>query len=160
MKTIPVILIAGFLLTACNQASPDRDPVPAEGTILVANDIIYDVIIKPPVEDDLWEQEKLKGYNGTEMINDLFDGIYSGEIRVFDYLTGKSMSANDIKKIEAREGLERENIGKIQFTENWSYDPVTNSMEKKITSIVFGYESKTEDVMRTGYRAVFTIDFQ
>ncbi|MCD4770517.1 MAG: hypothetical protein K8R35_10180 [Bacteroidales bacterium] len=160
MKIIPFILIAGFLLSACNQASPDRDPVPAEGTILVADDIIYDVIIKPPVEEDLWEQEKLKGYNGIEMINDLFDGIYSGELKVFDYSTGKPLSANKIKKIEASEGFERENIGKIQFTEKWSYDPATNNMEKKITSIVFGYESKTEGVIRTGYRAAFIIDFQ
>lgn len=160
MKYTHFIFIAGLLLTACNQVNQDRDPVPATGSILVADDIIYDVIIKPPVEGDLWEGEKLKGYNGTEMINDLFNGIYSGEIKVFDYFTGKSMSPNKIKKIEAQEGFERENIGKIQFTEKWNYDPVTNSIEKKITSIVFGYEYRIEGVIRTGYKAAFIIEFQ
>lgn len=164
MKIVAFILIAASFLTACKQADQgkeqDKEPATITGSLLVADDIIYDVIIKPPVEDDLWEQEKLMGYNGAAMINDLFDGIYSGEIKAFDYITGKPMSASDIKKIEKREGFERENIGKIQFTEKWNYDPVTNNFEKKINSIIFGYESRTEGMQRTGYLAAFKIDFQ
>ncbi len=147
---------------ACNRASQETDtnPVLVDGTIMVADDIIYDVIIKPVTEDDLWEQEKLKGFNGTEMINDLFDGIYSGEIKAFEYDTDKPMSINDIKKVEATKGYKRENIGKIQFTEKWIYDTITNNFKKEINSIIFGYESRTEDIQRVGYKAAFKIYLQ
>ena len=152
--------MSGFLLASCNQAPPDNITTMDKGLILVADDIIYDVIIKPPVPEDTWELERLKGYDGTEMINDFFDDIYSGELVVFDFYTGKSISANDVKKIEAKDGFKRENIGKIQFTEKWSYDPVANTLEKKIVSIVFGYESIAEDIQRTGYVAAFKIYFK
>lgn len=135
-----------------------KSSVVSDSSILIAEKIIYDVIIIPQSEDDEWENERLMGYNGSQMVNDIFDAIYNQELKVFDYFTGSPLSSGEVKKMERSEGLNRDKIGKIQFTENWYFNRESLEIEKEIVSIVPGYESRSIDGI-ISYKAAFRLDY-
>ena len=159
---LSILLLAIAISTlSCKQEVREEnasEPMPSN-LIQVADNIIYDVIVAAE-SDDPWEVEKVAGFDGAEMVDKLFESIYNGELETRDYHTGKDLSVNDIRQIEKQEGFERNNIGKIQFTEDWYFDPVTLEIEKKVELIVFGYRTVSEDIERVGYMAAFEIIIQ
>jgi len=165
MYKIQLVALLFLLMAAC---TPKEKSEPTEinvetstdSLIIVAESIIYDVIIIPQSDNDEWEAEKLEGFSGSEMINSLFESIYNDKVEVFDYHSGEKMSISDVKKMENSEGFEREKIGKIQFTENWYYNPDNLKMEKEIVSIVPGYESRSSDGLIISYKAAFRLDMK
>ena len=152
------LLVLALTLFSCRQ-SDDISPVTDE-MILVAENIIYDVIIKTPDREDPWEVEKLEGYKGDRMISELFNAVYTEKIKAYDYHTGKGLSPDEVRKTELTPGFDRNNIGKIQFTENWYYNPATMEIDKEIVSIVLGYENREIDGTLIGYIAAFKIDLK
>jgi len=144
-------------LFSCRQA---EDAGLNDEKVLVAGNIIYDVIIKIPDRDDPWEVEKLEGYRGDRMISELFNAVYTGRIQAYDYHTGKKLSPEEVRKTELQAGFDRNNIGKIQFTENWYYNPGTMDIEKEVISIVLGYENREIDGTLIGYKAAFQLDLK
>lgn len=158
------ILIMAAIITIFASCS-DREPgIPLPGIeakgALIAEGIIYDVIIIPSSEEDEWEMEKLRGYNGAAMIDTFFEAIYDRSIQVFDYHTGEPLGPGDVRQMENQDGFERYKIGKIQFTENWYFNSSNLQIEKEIISIVPGYESRTSDGMLIGYKAAFRLDLK
>jgi hypothetical protein len=161
MNRILLIVWILILSGSCSRRNEKPDlPTVEKGDELIARDIIYDVIIKPQSEDDEWEREKLQGYDGAAMIDRIFEAIYSGTVIAYDYHTGEKLTPRDIRNMEKQEGLTRDNIGKIQFTENWYFNPENLQIEKEIISIVPGYESRSSDGMFIGYRAAFRLDIK
>lgn len=156
--TVFTCLALVLILISCRQTN-DLSSVPNE-RILVAEDIIYDVIIKIPNSDDPWEVEKLEGYQGERMISELFNAVYTERIKAYDYHSGKRLSPDEIRKTELMPGFDRNNIGKIQFTENWYYNTITMNLEKEIVSIVLGYENREIDGTLIGYKAAFKLDLE
>lgn len=159
-RLLPTILIL-LMVTACRQGREMPQPADSEkeGKILVAENIIYDVVIKPEREDDEWEAERLAGYRGEEMVSALFEAIYSGSADATDYFTGEKIKLSRLKKLEETGEYHRSDIAKLQFTENWYFNLVTLEIEKDVISIVPGYRYTAEmgDVPATGYRALFSI---
>lgn len=137
--------------------APFTDPPPA-GATLIAVDIVTEVIIKPDPEGDPWETEKVAGYRGEDFINSIFEGIYDGTMTVYDYHSGKALTADDVKKIEHEFGNNRSNIGKLSFTEDWYYFPSANSLHKRAKSVTFGYELYNNFGKVYAYRAAFRAD--
>lgn len=152
-------LIVALSFSCKNESSVKEGFEPEPGLILVADNIIYDVNVKAE-SDDPWDLEKVAGFSGDLMIDDLFEGLYSGKLKARDYHSGKVLSPNDIKKIEQQPGFERNNIGKIQFTEDWYYNPTLQKIDKKVVLMVFGYKTITEDIAGAGYMAAFEIAFE
>ncbi|HCC69774.1 MAG TPA: hypothetical protein DEQ09_01270 [Bacteroidales bacterium] len=144
-------------LLSCN---PEVNNDMTNQRIMVAEDIIYDVIIKIPNPDDPWEVEKLEGYQGNRMISELFNAVYTEKIKAYDYHTGKRMSPDEVRKAELQPGFDRNNLGKIQFTENWYYNTATMDIEKEIVSVVLGYENREIDGTLIGYMAAFRLNFE
>lgn len=160
MKTqIASILLLAALVVSCRQTDDNEKTLSGE-RIQVADKIIYDVIIKIPNPDDPWEVEKLEGYRGDTMVSELFNAVYTEKINAYDYHTGKKLSPGEVRQAELRPGFDRNNIGKIQFTENWYYDPVSMAIEKEIVSIVLGYEKREIDGTLIGYEAAFMLNFE
>lgn len=160
-KAIYFLVIVALSASCKNEAEAGKKEavnIISPDLVEVASNIIYDVVVQTD-SDDEWEQEKIAGYSGENMIDNLFEAVYSGALKAFDYHSGAELSDKDIRKIENQEGFERANIGKIQFTENWYYNPYTQSIEKKIVSLVFGYKTPTEDQAGAGYMAAFEIVF-
>lgn len=159
-RVLFTFLLATFMLSCSDR----KAQIPLKGTgvtgSLVAEGIIYDVIILPQSGDDEWEVEKTEGYKGSQMIDRIFEAIYDGSVEVYDYHSGELLTRGDIRKMEQQEGFGRNNIGKIQFTENWYFNPANLQIEKEIISIVPGYESRSSDGMFIGYRAGFRLDLK
>lgn len=141
---------AGSIPPASATASPDL--------VLIASDIVTDVIIRPDPEGDPWEIEKVAGYSGDIMVNTIFSLIYEGKLTAYDYHSGNPMKPAEVRDIEKEFSNDRSKIGKLSFTEDWYYDPSLNRIEKIVKSAVFGYELYNGEGKVYAYRAAFRAD--
>ncbi len=162
MKRIFLSAILVISIVSCQNkpVKPDQPGTmasepPSSESVLIASDIVTDVIIKPDPDSDPWEIEKVAGYKGDIMINNLFDQIYNGSLIVYDYHTGEPMSAKDVKDLEKEYNNDRSKIGKLSFTEDWYFTPSSGSISKITKSVVLGYELYNNDGKVYGYRAAF-----
>lgn len=130
------------------------------GAVLIASNIVTEVIIRPDPEGDPWEVEKVAGYDGQTMVDGIFSRIYEGSMTVYDYHSGEPLSPADVKKIEGEFKNDRTKIGKLSFTEDWYYFPEENRMEKRAKSVTFGYELHNNVGKVYAYRAAFRADLQ
>jgi hypothetical protein len=128
-----------------------------EGLVLIGKDMITDVIVRPDTLGDPWEVEKVKGFDGTVMFKTLFEKIYKGELTVYDCLVEETLKPEEIKKTENAFKSDISRIAKLQFLEDWYFDPVSNGIIKRTKSVSFGYELDRGDGLPTGYIALFRI---
>jgi hypothetical protein len=131
--------------------------IPA-GAVLIATDIVTEVIIRPDPEGDPWETEKVAGYNGGPLVDGIFSRIYDGSLTVYDYHSGEPLTREDVKKIEGEFKNDRKKIGKLSFTEDWYYFPEENRLEKRPKSVTFGYELYNNLGKVYAYQAAFRAD--
>ena len=162
MKTAFKAIIIAALIVSCRGQKPDAVEKSANGTgsapegaVIIARDIVTEVIVRPDPDGDPWETEKVMGYQGEAMINSIFDRIYNGSLTVYDYHTGEALSADDIRKMEKEFNGDRSMIGKLSFTEDWFYYPAYNRLEKVTKSVVFGYELYNNQGKVYAYKAAF-----
>lgn len=147
------------------QESPANAQLPAgadppAGAVLIASDIVTEVIIRPDPDGDPWEIEKVAGYEGEPLVVNIFNRIYDGTLTVYDYHSGEALSAEEVKIIESEFSYDRNRIGKLSFTEDWYYNPSANSLYKKAKSVTFGYELYNNLGKVYAYRAAFRADLQ
>lgn len=162
-KAILLLMVAA-VVTACGNRNGNHPGVPGpqptrrgDSALLIASDINYDVVVKPPTEGDPWQIERVSGYNGTEMIDDLFGKIYDGTLTARHITTGEPLNSDDIRRMEKELGSDRSLISKIQFTEDWFYHPSDGRIEKVVKEIILGYEFRDSQGNLFGYKALFTI---
>jgi len=169
--TLIIALGMLILIVSCKHANKRDDTKAIAGTsevmaskeassdlIVVAKDIITEVIVKPDTLGDPWEVEKVKNYNGKQMLSQLFDNIYSKKLTVYDIQTGKPLDPAVVRKTEKEFGSDISKIGKIQFLEDWYFNPSTNKIIKKIKSVSFAYEYIRSDGLPVGYKALFRLN--
>ncbi len=125
---------------------------------LLADTIIYDVIIKNNDPANEWTEKCLSYLNRNELVDQLFDAVYNGQANAFNYFSGKKLAPSDLKRMEKDKDFDRSKIGKLQFTESWYYDPANLVMQKKILSITLGYELPGANGSIIGYKPVFKIN--
>ncbi len=165
MKRTIFLLVLIALFTSCNERGSEHKATSAtvsadvpEGAVLIARDIVTEVITKPDPDGDPWEAEKVAGYNGDVLVNGIFKRVYDGTLTVYDYHSGEVLSADDVKKIEGEFNNDRTKIGKLSFTEDWYYYPSSNKLEKRTKSVVFGFELYNNLGKVYAYRAAFRTD--
>ncbi len=125
--------------------------------IVLADTIIYDVLLTP--EDTLndWEVEKLRSVNYKLIIDNIFEDIYSGEKKAYDYFTDKRISKKEIKEIEEKNPNLRQEINKLQFTERWTYNNDKHEVVKNIYSILLAQRIFDSSGNVRGYKALFYV---
>jgi hypothetical protein len=160
-----LLLICGLLCinVACknknvNDAANTQSSAPSPDLITVAKDIITEVIVRPDSLGDPWEIEKVRNFNGKEMFTDLLKNIYDKKVTVYDIITGDPLDPKDVKEMEKEFESDVMKIGKIQFLEDWYFNPSTNKIIKKIKSASFGYESYKEKNLPVRYKALFRLN--
>lgn len=165
MKRILSLIILPLVIVSCHDHGREKSgvsnpplPVTPEGSILIARDMVTEVILRPDPEGDPWDIEKVAGYQGVEMVDDIFKKIYKGSIVVYDYHTGEKMSPAEVRKIESEFNNDRSRIGKLSFIEDWYYFPADSHIEKRCKSVVFGYELYNNFGKVYAYRAAFRAD--
>jgi hypothetical protein len=123
--------------------------------VLIAENIIQDIVIKNYDPDDAWTEECLKGMKREVLVNMAFDLAYSGKARVYDFDTNERLTVRQLKQLERKEGFSRDKIGKIQFIESWYLHPEKVILTKKVSSMVLGYETYDSKGEFRGYLPVF-----
>jgi hypothetical protein len=124
---------------------------------IVADTIIYDVIIQNPNPEDQWTSECLKDFKHSDLIDSVFSLVYSGKLAAYDFFSKKSLAVNEIKSMESEDGYSRDKIGKIQFTERWYFDKPSQQLQKEVLSMVFGYELFNQERTLRGYKPIFKV---
>jgi len=144
--------------TTVTEASTSVTEAMPDDAVLIASNMVTEVIVHPDPDGDPWETEKVEGYRGDEFINSIFSRIYDGTLTVYDYHSGESLDASDVRKIEKEYDDDRSKIGKLSFTEDWYYSPSSNSLQKRTKSVTFGYELYNNAGKVYAYRAAFRAD--
>lgn len=164
MKVQSFILsaFAAILITGCRPSESTEkivyNTIPRENLPVIADTIIYDVIIKNLNKEDLWTEECLQQLKRNTFLDSLFTAIYNEQILVFDFFTKEKLTPRDIKKMETAEGYSRDAIGKIQFTEVWYFDSSKALLEKKVVAMVLGLEQFTSTGELKGYKPLFRVN--
>ncbi len=147
-KLIFLHLILVVILVSCTEKTTEKaEPL--------TNKIQYDVYVKSPNPDYDWWINNLPGPKRENLVNWIFDVAYSGEINAYDYFN-QPMTVEDIKNIGRDtiyktlmraeppfekydtmvvNQLEREDVTKVRFLEEWYLDEERNTFEKKVVAI-------------------------
>jgi hypothetical protein len=164
-NSILYLLLLSSALLACRSGDKKKaseNPVVSVDTSanLLADTIIYDVVIKNPYpEEDLWTEECLRNLDNQKLIDLIFENIYSGKIAAVEYNSDKIIAPQEVKKMEKAEGFDRNKIGKLQFMETWRFDENTSSLIKKVDQVTLGYEYYDSDGNLFGYSPLFRVNF-
>ena len=160
---LPALIVLLLLTGACRKTETPAtnmegmvipDSIPG---LVVADTIIYDVIIRNQNPDDTWAVHCLEGLNHRLLIDNIFGMIYSGKTIAYNHETHEKLTPRQVEKIEAADDYSRENIGMIQFTEMWYLNPVGCDITKKVISMVLGYNYFTPEGERF-YKALFRVE--
>lgn len=162
MRFLNLILIIGLLLNvSCKNTETQNTQIVIRtdsfSGAIIADTIIYDVIIKNANPDDSWTNECLKHFQHSAFIDSLFNLAYNRQVVVYDFFTKKPLKVKDLKRLEKQDGFKRANIGKIQFTEKWYFNSSSQQFQKEVISIVLGYELLSDEGIVRGYKPVFKI---
>ena len=127
------------------------------GSLQVADQIIYDVIIKNPDPGDEWTEKCLAGLNRGELVDFIIDGIYNDRFRAYDIFNDKLIPVRTIRKMEKDGEFTRNQVSKIQFVEDWYLDPEGSSMSKRVTEVRLGLEHFDGFGMHLGHNPLFKV---
>jgi hypothetical protein len=165
VSTLLIILGMLIFIASCKNAKVKENTSPvavssevSPDLIVVGKDIITEVIVKPDTLGDPWEVEKVKNYNGKLMFTNLFANIYSKKVTVYNIRTGEPLDPEDVRKMTKEFDSDISRIAKIQFLEDWYFNPSTNRIIKKIKSASFGFESSKDTGLPARYKALFRLN--
>lgn len=124
-------------------------------SVLLADTIIYNVIIKNPDPEDDWQEYSLKYLDKQALANIIFNAIYNGRLTPYNYQYENVMSIEEVKEMEKKHP--RKEIANIQFTEEWYFNEKSLTFNKKVNSIMMAYEriNKSGEVRYTAGIQVF-----
>ncbi len=129
-----------------------------EKGFLVAEPIIYDVVVLNPDPEDRWTTEKLEKLHKEALVELIFQAVEEGKVTAWNYHTDEKMSIKDIHTLEKTDEFNKSKIGKIQFIEDWYFDEKRMRMTKVVKSIMLAYEVYDQFGKVRGYKAAFRID--
>jgi hypothetical protein len=165
MRNIFIVLAAFLLLSiACRKTGdtivPDNTAVASDSSlgIVVADTIIYDMIIRNDNPEDTWGAYCLQGLNHGMLIDQIFQMVYAGNAVAYNHETSEKLTPAQVKNIESEDGFNRSDIGKIQFTEVWYMNPKETDMTKKVIRMALGMASYDTKGELMGYKALFRVE--
>ena len=91
--------------------------------LIVADTIIYEVLISNPNPDDRWTKKCLGRLHRKELIDSIFAMVYDNRVEAYNHETNEKLTRKQVKDLESGKGFSRDNIGMIQFTEAWYLNP-------------------------------------
>ena len=104
--------------------------------IILADTIIYDVIVNNIDPDDEWTQYCLQSFDTDAFINIIFNAIYNERLIPYNFQDDSPIAIKDIKEYEKE--LRASKLGKIQFMEEWYFNETSLQMIKKIKALTLG----------------------
>ncbi len=134
------------------------DFLPTHTAIKVADSIMYITNVKnPDPEAEYYMQQWLGGSNTKLLADKIFDAVYKGQLKAYDYMSGEEMNIDEIKALEKEH--KREDIGQILFTEDWYFDEKGIKMYKQVNSVMLAYFRYNENGELLGNKAGIRVYF-
>ncbi len=162
-QCILITLLIYLFVTGCNKTSERTIIVNSLLEIraenIIADTIIYSVIIRNFDKNDTWAEERLKYTQADKIISTIFDKVYEGKIQAYDYFTNSPLSIEQIKKLENFEDFSRDLIQELQFEEIWFMNDQVDWFHKEVLSINMGYAVYNSDGTQRGLKPVFRFRF-
>jgi hypothetical protein len=152
---ITALIVSGLFLFSC-QNKQENSPTKTKGE-LIADPIIYEVIVKNPNPDDEWLNECLENTNSSYLIEQILKEVKAGSLKAYDYYDNHELSMSEIKQIIKENDL-NERTGKIQFEENWYWDKNQLQLKKEVKKLMFGFEIYDATGKLRGYKASFVVN--
>ena len=156
-----LFIITPFLLLSCGGGTGgQKEPAVSRAAIdasVIAGTVIYDVIVRNPTAEDTWMEDCLRDLDREGLVNMIFEAIYREELIAYDHLSHEPLTVADIKNLEKDAEFSRDNVGKIQFSEEWYFDQDNLRMEKRVNSMSFGYEVFDLTGNLRGYKPAFMV---
>lgn len=165
LKTVVAVCLV-ILSVSCRQHSNQTSSsAPAEKTgmlsgIILADTIIYQVIISNPNPEDTWTTRCLSGLNRKAFVDSIFNMVYDKRLTAYNRETREKITIRQLKDIEQAGGFSRDNIGMVQFTEAWYLDPATRVMTKKVLAMDLGYDYHSSEGELIGYKSLFRVEMK
>lgn len=156
---MPVLVV---LLISCTRQKEPEDLQVSDvqtGSRQLADQIIYDVIIKNPDPGDEWTEKCLGGLKRGELVDFIFAGLYDERFRAYDIFNDKLIPARTIRKMEEDGEFTRDQVSKIQFVEDWYIDTEDYPMSKRVTEVRLGVEHFDGFGMHMGHNPLFKVRF-
>ena len=155
------VLLMGTAFIACKHEGGEQASSEEHITgIQVADTILYPVDIINLDSTDKWADIRLRRLQRKRMINMLFEAIYQGNVKAFDYYTDESFSPEDIKEMEASGQFERNEVSQLQFEEAWYLDTINNRMTKEVQSVLLAWPVYDTNGAFQAYKAGFVVKFE
>lgn len=160
MKIIITIVITTLVISACGKKSPEKAEAVLPQDNVIADTITYDVLIMNPNPDDEWTEACLQNLDKETFIDQVFTSIYNGDLEPIDYYDDEPLKLRKLKQLEEDKEIDRDAIGKVQFTERWFFDPVEMKMKKEVISMVLGEQLYSGNGDVRGYKPLFKINLK
>ncbi len=161
VKAVLLFLTFAFILSSCRDRIPEQKEPVVERTPLnipvIADTVIYDVVIRNPDPEEWWADENLKNLNKEALLDIIFNAVYRKDLIPYDYFSQEAMTAHEVVEIENEPDYSRDNIGRIQFAEEWYFDEENLRMEKRVNSLTLGYEVLDARGNLRGYKPLFMV---
>jgi hypothetical protein len=167
-------MFAAFIAaTSCNSGGD-------KGGKIVTKRIQYDVSIRNDDPEMDWWVQNIEGSDREKLVKDIIQQVTAGEVKAYDFLTGKPFSADEIKGLMKRVdtiSVERStppydlvdtllvteirlsDITRLRFLEEWSMNEKTLAFTKKVAAICPMVERHTDSGELRGYRPLFWVFF-
>jgi hypothetical protein len=150
------------------------------GKNIVTKRIQYDVSIRNTDNEMDWWVQNIEGSNREKLVKDILTQVTAGEVKVYDFLTGKPFTADEIKSMMKRVdtiSVERStppydlvdtimvteirlsDITRLRFLEEWSMNDKTLAFTKKVAGICPMAERLTDSGELRGYKPLFWVFF-
>jgi hypothetical protein len=134
------------------------DNVNLKDLTVLTDSVVYGIITHATENIDPYENEEFKSFLQDKLIGAIFEQLYAGKLKAYDFFSNKELSIEEIRNIEKKEGFSRAKVGKVQFNEQWYFDN-KGVLTKRVNSMTFGVESYSNQGNFTGYNALFKIKF-
>jgi hypothetical protein len=159
-KFIPPLIFLSLMFVGCSKTNKPKSIDPKQsGTgdiTVIADTIVYDVILRNIDTSDVWEAECLQYLDQKSLVNYLIDGIYNGQFIAIEFMGDKVLSIDDVKAIEQESDFSRDKVSKVQFRERWYIDSEGN-LQKQIISYTLGIEIYSKQNSFLGHKALFVV---
>jgi len=163
-KLVLVLLVLfGFLMMGCKKQwnKEEKHTIQTDSIsnkfISIADSINYGVVVKARNNADEWQKKWLQTFDRKELVDFIFEAVYSGKLQPYDYFEDKPISVEQVKQLENQKEFDRSRVGKIQFKERWHFDPEHLKMMKEVYSLMLAYEVYRENGEFRGYKPAFKV---
>lgn len=159
------MLFIGFAiaLISCNNQKPSvsknsEKSLINNGAIVLTDSLTYGIATHASENVDSSELVEFNKFLQGDLIDYIFNGIYDGTLKAYDFFSDKELSVKEVKAIENSEGFNRSRVGKVQFNEQWLVSK-NGILTKRVKSMTLGVEHYSKQGTFLNYNALFKVRF-